>query len=124
MTEDVGSKRELTLYRCPHCTVEWAGPDVDDNRICECHHTAALDDTKWRLKPVGTVEVESDGWTRLGPAVETLQKGYAVLYENEHRYKQKCGGHLQDLTTGNEPVPGQIIAIEETRYGPRYEIRD
>lgn len=111
-----------TLYQCQRCTRQLAGPETDELRVCECHHAVTLDDTEYRMKPVGTIETDEDGWSDLGPAAEVLQKGFGVLYENDHRLQLEDNGVMQDWDTEDDPVPGEIHAVEETRYGPRYEV--
>lgn len=110
-----------TLYQCPRCSVQWAGPDVKELRVCECDRHVVFGDQQ-RLQPVGTVKADGGGWERLGPAAETLQKGFGVLYENDHRYQLEDNGVMQDLDTGEDSVPGEIHGVEETRFGPRYEV--
>ncbi len=113
--------QQLTLYQCPRCTTQWSGPEVDEERVCECSRAAIFgDDT--HLEAIGTIETDEEGWTRLGPTVETLQKGFCVLYENDLRKQLEDGGPWQDHDTKDEPVPGEIHAVEETRYGPRYKV--
>lgn len=112
---------EQVLYQCPRCTVQWTGPDVDEPRLCECDRHVVFGDEK-RLEAVGRVETDADGWDRLGPAAETLQKGFGVLYENEHRLQLEDNGVMQDWDTEDDPVPGEIHGVVETRYGPRYEV--
>lgn len=115
---------EATLYECPRCTVQQVGPDIDDPRVCVCNRIAVgIDDEDVRLEKIGTVDVEEpvDGFERLGHSVETLQKGFGVLYENDTRHKTE-GGIYIDWDSDTDPVPGEIHGIEETRHGPRYEI--
>lgn len=113
---------EKVLYQCPRCTVQWTGPEVDELRFCECHNAVLLDDEKKKLEPIGTAETDEDGWNRLGPSAETLQKGFGVLYENEHRLELEDNGVMQDWDTKEDPVPGEIHGVEDTQFGPRYEV--
>ena len=113
------------LYQCPRCARQMAGPETTEPRICPCHRAVVgLDgNTERRFEAVGTVEGNPNGWELLGNAAETLQQGFGVRYENEHRYRLKDGGCYQDLDTDDVPVPGEIYTVEETSHGPRYTVR-
>lgn len=113
--------RNAILYQCPRCSVQWSGPDVSEPRVCECERVVVRGESK-RLEAVGTIETDETGWDRLGPAAETLSVGFGVLYENDLRLQLEDNGVMQDFDTKDDPVPGEIHAVEETRYGPRYTV--
>jgi hypothetical protein len=106
------------LYQCPRCTVQWAGPEDTEARLCSCHRVVA-DDSERQLQLIGTVEADESGWTRLGVGAETLSVGFGVLFESDRR---KRDGAWTDWDSVDEPVPGEVVGVEETRYGPEYEI--
>lgn len=120
MTNTSTDATESTLYQCPRCTVQWTGPDADEPRICECSRVVIFEDDA-TLEPIGTADTDESGWNRLGPSAETLSKGFGVLYESDRR-ELEDNGVMQDWNTKDDPVPGEIHVVEETRYGPRYKI--